>query len=60
MGDRDYVTRKDAVTISPVHRASLAAASPPHRQHLPAYITPRSQPYQIWKDAPTLTVATDA
>jgi len=31
-GDTGYVTRKDAVTISPVHRASLAAASPPHRR----------------------------
>jgi len=28
-GDPGYVTRKDAVTISPVHRASLAAALPP-------------------------------
>jgi len=25
-GDPGYVTRKDAVTISPVHRTSLAAA----------------------------------
>jgi len=28
-GDPGYVTRKDVVTISLVHRASLAAASPP-------------------------------
>jgi len=28
-GDPGYVTRTDAVTISPVHRASLAAAASP-------------------------------
>jgi len=44
-GDPGYVTRKDAVTISPVHRASLAAASPPphRRRHIPGlHNTPQS------------------
>ena len=29
-GEQDYLDRKDAVTISPGHAASLAAASPPY------------------------------
>ena len=29
-GEPDYLHRKEEVTISPVHVASLAAASPPH------------------------------
>ena len=31
-GEPDYLHRKDAVRISPVHAGSLAAASPPHPQ----------------------------
>ena len=60
-GDPGYVYKKDAVTISEVHTASLAAASPPLHHRITAapsadVLPPCGQQYQIWNDAPTVVI----
>jgi len=52
-GNPGYVTRKDAVTISPVHAVSVARRI---TAPFPAYITPCRQPYEILMDTPTSAV----